>query len=250
MLTALWEDREILVIDKPAGLATQPGAGVRVSLVEAVERDFGFRPFLVHRLDRETAGCIIVARDARSAAKWSDMIAGREVGKFYRAIVSFSRDRPSARSREGVPPSGTDAGAGALEGDLDGSVRVRGETKSARARWRLVGSFGGDRFALLDLELGTGRTHQLRLQLAGAGMPILGDDAHGDFGLNKELRKSVALKRLLLFSWRLVLPGRRPIEASEPQHFAEFFGAFPDAPAWKGDRTEAVRSAADRVEPR
>ena len=56
MIACLYEDEEILVLDKPSGLPSQPGEGVRISLVEAVERDFGFRPFLVHRLDKETSG--------------------------------------------------------------------------------------------------------------------------------------------------------------------------------------------------
>lgn len=214
MLAALYEDDEILVIDKPAGLATQPGAGIKVSLVEAVERDFGFRPFLVHRLDRETQGCIIVARDAKAAARWTEAIAGRELGKFYRAVVA------------GAPAR--------AKGALDADVKVRGESKSAHARYSLAGSFGEGRFSLLDLELGTGRTHQLRLQLAAAALPILGDDAHGDFRLNKELKREQGLKRLLLLSWRLVLPGGRRIEAPEPEHFCGFLAAFPDAPRWGG----------------
>jgi len=224
MLTALWQDEEILVIDKPAGLPTQPGAGIKVSLVEAVERDFGFRPFLVHRLDKETAGCIIVARNARSASKWTEMIAGREVDKFYRAVVA------------GCPRGGS--------GLFDSDVRVRGEAKAARTAWSLLGAFGNStaegqsasegppRFALLELELGTGRTHQIRLQLAAAGMPILGDDAHGDFALNKNLKKTAGLKRLLLHASRLVLPGRGIVESPEPPHFIEFLARFADAPPW------------------
>jgi len=229
MLTALWQDEEILVIDKPAGLPTQPGAGIKVSLVEAVERDFGFRPFLVHRLDKGTAGCIIVARNARSASRWTEMIAGREVGKFYRAAVA------------GYPRGGS--------GLFDSDVRVRGEAKAARTAWSLLGSFGkaavtdsgataegntegAPRFSLLELELGTGRTHQIRLQLSAAGMPILGDDAHGDFALNKNLKKTAGLKRLLLHATRLVLPGRGIVESPEPPHFSEFLVRFADAPSW------------------
>jgi len=227
MLAALYQDGEILVVDKPAGLATQPGAGIKVSLVEAVERDFGFRPFLVHRLDRDTAGCIIVARDSRAASKWTEMIAGRELGKFYRAVVA---GRPTGES-----------------GKLVSAVKVRGNEKRSEAFWRHVGDLGTSipaggvegsvepgaarAFSLLELELGTGRTHQLRLQLAEAGHPILGDDAHGDFALNKELRRTLGLRRLLLLSARLVLPGGRVVEASVPQHFADFLARFPGAPA-------------------
>jgi 23S rRNA pseudouridine955/2504/2580 synthase len=219
MLSLLYQDGEILVLDKPSGLATQPGAGIKISLVEAVERDFGFRPFLVHRLDRETAGCIIVARDSRAAAKWTDLIAGRELRKFYRAVVA---GRPRGEA-----------------GLLSTSVRVRGVDMNAETKWSLLGCFGGGdaggeaqarpRFSLLELELGTGRTHQIRVQLAEAGLPILGDDAHGDFKLNKELKRSFGLKRLLLLSRRLVLPGGRTvIEAPLPEHFRAFFSAFAD----------------------
>ncbi len=224
MLTALYTSDEILVIDKPAGLATQPGAGIKVSLVEAVERDFGFHPFLVHRLDKDTAGCIIVARDSRGAAKWAELIASRNIRKFYRAAVF------------GLP--------GTARGTLTSSVKVRGEEKTADTKWRLLGAFGafpeGDRgfekpdsrprFAWMELQLGTGRTHQIRLQLASAGLPILGDDAHGNFVLNKELRKNHGLKRLLLQSWRLELPGGLRVEAPLPEHFAAFFARFEDGP--------------------
>jgi 23S rRNA pseudouridine955/2504/2580 synthase len=225
MLTALHSDDEILVIDKPAGLATQPGAGVRISLVEAVERDFGFRPFLVHRLDKETAGCIIVARDSRMAAKWTELVASRGVRKLYRAAVA------------GLP--------GTARGTMTMPVKVRGQEREAETKWRLLGAFGGrpdpaagaaaggggrPRFAWLELELGTGRTHQIRLQLAAAGLPILGDEAHGNFALNKELRKGQALKRLLLQAWRLELPGGIRVEAPLPDHFRTFFAGFSDGP--------------------
>ena len=95
MIAALYEDEEILVLDKPSGLASQPGEGIKVSLVEAVERDFGFRPFLVHRLDKETSGCIVVAKSAQAAARWSRLIESRELRKSYRALVS---GRPEGES--------------------------------------------------------------------------------------------------------------------------------------------------------
>jgi 23S rRNA pseudouridine955/2504/2580 synthase len=215
MLNAVYEDAEILVVDKPAGLASQPGAGVTVSLVEAVERDFGFRPFLVHRLDRETAGLIVVARDARAAGKWTELIAGKLARKTYLAVVA------------GQPPS--------HRGILRDDVSVRGEAKSAETRWKLLGSFGGPEgstrlFSLLELELGTGRTHQIRLHLAGTGLPIIGDDRHGDFKLNKSLKKEYSVRKLFLCAWRLSLPGARELHASLPEHFTDFLARFPDAP--------------------
>jgi 23S rRNA pseudouridine955/2504/2580 synthase len=218
MIAALYEDEEILVLDKPAGLPSQPGEGVRVSVVEAVERDFGFRPYLVHRLDKETAGCLVVARSAAAAAKWSRLVESRELRKTYRAIVS------------GTP--------GAASGRFTDPVPGRGGEKSASTSWRLLASFGAPgaeataapRFSCLELELGTGRTHQIRLHLAAHGMPILGDDRHGDFALNKGLRKEYGLRRLLLAAWSLELPGGLRVRASLPSHFSAFLSLFPDAP--------------------
>jgi len=257
MLTALYQDEEILVIDKPAGLPSQPGEGVRVSVVEAVERDFGFRPFLVHRLDKETAGCLVVARDSRSAGKWTRLIESRELRKTYRAIVS------------GVPKG--------REGRFADPVPTKSGEKPATTTWRLLASFGAEarpqdaskwptlkvpdysvghadrleasretggissaplnpashtppgtpRFSYLELELGTGRMHQIRIHLAAHGLPILGDDRHGDFGLNKAIRKEAGLKRLCLVSWSLELPGGVRVVASLPEHFVAFLGRFP-----------------------
>ena len=219
MIAALYEDDEILVIDKPAGLPSQPGEGVRVSVLEAVERDFGFRPFLVHRLDKETAGCLLVARSGPAAAKWSRLVESRELRKTYRALVS---GRP---------------GAGA--GLFSDPVPTRGGDKAASTSWKLIGSFGEAAYSYLELELGTGRTHQIRVHLAAHGMPILGDDRHGDFALNKRLRKESGVKRLLLVSWSLELPGARLVRASIPEHFASFLSLFPDAPAADARPTEA-----------
>ena len=281
MIPALYQDEDILVLDKPAGLASQPGADVRLSLVEAVERDYGFRPFLVHRLDKETAGCIIVARNARAAERWTSLVESRELRKVYRAVV---RGAPSAD-----------------RGILDEALPLRGGSRPARTHWRLLGSFGSEgagpggaapretaaapyesaaaprgepqpqngrpqpqngqvesgrghadplrgqpqsangrpqpqegrprpAFSYLELELDTGRMHQIRLHLAGAGLPILGDDRHGDFAVNKRLRKEAGLKRLLLLAYSLRLPGGPLLRAAVPPHFLEFLSLYPDAP--------------------
>jgi 23S rRNA pseudouridine955/2504/2580 synthase len=241
MIDALYEDDEILVIDKPAGLASQPGEGVRVSVVEAVERDYGFRPFLVHRLDKETAGCLVVARSGAAAAKWARLIESRELRKIYRAVVSGAPDAESGR--------------------FDDPVSGRDGEKTASTAWRLLYSFGtasGEPdqagpaasaapssaqapYSFLELELDTGRTHQIRIHLAAHGMPILGDDRHGDFALNKRLRKEAGGRRLLLLAWSLDLPGGRRVTAVLPDHFAAFLSLFPDALAAAADGTASAR---------
>jgi 23S rRNA pseudouridine955/2504/2580 synthase len=211
MIAALYEDDEILVLDKPAGLASQPGEGVRASVVEAVQRDFGFRPFLVHRLDKETAGCLVVARSSPAASKWSRLLESRELRKTYRAIVA------------GGPALG-DGDSGRIEESVRGP---RGD-RPAITEWRLLSSFGD--YAYLELVLGTGRMHQIRIHLASRGMPILGDDRHGDFALNKRLRAELGLRRLLLVAWSLELRGALLARASVPAHFSDFLSRFEDAP--------------------
>jgi len=203
MIPFLYSDDDILIIDKPAGLAVQPGEGVRISVLDAVERDYGFRPYLVHRLDKETAGCLALARSHRAAAELSSRL--EQASKTYRAVVAGCP----------VPAAGT----------LAEPVRAKGVMVSARTTYRTVEA--GDRFSLLEVDLDTGRMHQIRQHLAGAGSPILGDDKHGDFRLNKLLSKELGLKRLMLYSWMLSLRmggGRSVVvKASLPPHFLVFF---------------------------
>jgi 23S rRNA pseudouridine955/2504/2580 synthase len=202
VIATLYADDHILIIDKPSGLAAQPGEGVRISVVETIERDYGFRPYLVHRLDRETSGCLVVARTAAAAAELSRLIAERRARKLYRAIVFGVPE----------PPSGT----------LRDAVRSKGRDISADTDYRLLDSASG--FSLLEAELGSGRTHQIRQHFAGAGWPIVADDRHGDFKRNKAASKDYGAKRLFLYAWRLSLPygGGIEVTASVPPHFAEF----------------------------
>jgi len=203
MVPLLYSDDDILIIDKPAGLAVQPGEGVRICVLDAVERDYGFRPFPVHRLDKDTAGCLALARSHRAASDLSSRL--EQASKTYRTVVA-GRPEPA-------------------DGTLDDPVRAKGVMASAMTRYRTLSA--GDRFSLLEVELDTGRMHQIRQHLAGAGFPILGDDKHGDFRLNKVLSRELGLKRLMLYAWMLSLPmagGRMMVvKASLPSHFADFF---------------------------
>lgn len=203
MIKALYADDDILIIDKPAGLAVQPGEGVRVSVLDAVERDFGFRPYLVHRLDKETAGCLVVARSPRAAAAVSAALAERSAEKTYRAVV-IGEPEP----REGV---------------FRADVRVKGAAVGAETRYRTLEADG--ELALVEAVLGTGRTHQIRQHFAQAGHPIAGDDKYGDFKRNKALAKTQGIRRLMLYAARLSLtrPVALTVEAEVPPHFAAFY---------------------------
>ncbi|MCX7027914.1 MAG: RluA family pseudouridine synthase [Spirochaetes bacterium] len=216
MIPLLYEDDDILVIDKPAGLPAQPGEGVSSSVVSVIERDLGFSPFLVHRLDKETAGCMVLTRNSASAARFSALLRDRGVTKIYKAICS------------GKPQN--------ARGTYQDPISLSGRIQEASTSYRLIAAFGASDawpggFSFIEFELGTGRTHQIRRHCALHAHPILGDDKYGDFVLNRGLKKAVGLKNLLLWSCELVAPGLPRLRSSIPPHFLSFLGKFDDAPA-------------------
>jgi len=209
-LDIIYEDSSCIVINKPAGLAAQGGKGIGVSLDSFLTQSRSVRPLLVHRLDRDTSGLILVAKDKAAAASYSRMLGGsagsRAVVKRYLAIC---KGRPAQDK-------------GVISLDLE----IRGTKKKSETRCRLLESFKDD-FSFIELELGTGRMHQIRRHLALTGTPVLGDDKYGDFALNHLLRKTMKLNRLLLHASRLIIPEtkdnpRLELEAPLPEYFNEF----------------------------
>lgn len=217
MIPILFEDDEIIVIDKPSGLPAQPGEGVKLDVVGVVEQQLGYKPFPVHRLDRDTAGCMMLAKTRAAASQWSQRIASRDIVKLYYAWAAGSIQKKN--------------------GIIDDPLAGRSGMQEARTMWRLKEQWvfhdqlllGGSELetdlpltvSLLELELKTGRMHQIRRHLAAMGLPILGDDRHGDFSLNKALRR-LGVRRLMLWAYMLVLPQGIMVQASMPPHFAAF----------------------------
>ncbi len=207
VLAVLYSDEELVVIDKPAGLPSQPGESVGASVISVVRKDLGFSPYPVHRLDKDTAGCMMIARSGAVAARWSELLSGRDVKKRYRAICA------------GIPAN--------TSGVYDEALSSAGGDKSAVTRYRLLRPLrladgAGGEFSLLEFEIGTGRMHQIRRHCAMHGHPILGDDRHGNFSINKSIRKDYGMKQLMLWAWRLDLPGIGAVESAIPPHFAGF----------------------------
>jgi 23S rRNA pseudouridine955/2504/2580 synthase len=194
------------VINKPAGLAVQGGKGIGVSLDSLLTQSRQERPLLVHRLDRDTSGLILVAKNKTAAAAYSSLLRHRSVVKRYLAIC---KSRPAQ-----------------AEGVISLDLEIMGMKKKSETRYRLIESFKDD-FSFLELELGTGRMHQIRRHLALTGNPVLGDDKHGDFSLNHLLRKTMKLNKLLLHASQLIIPEtqgntRLELEAPLPEYFSEF----------------------------
>jgi 23S rRNA pseudouridine955/2504/2580 synthase len=188
------EDAALLVIDKPAGVAVHGGSGVSFGVIESLR---AARPQaklleLAHRLDRDTSGLLIVCKKRTALVELHRMLREGEVEKLYATIVkgtpaedAFEIDEPLHKYVTG-------------SGERRVSVREGGMT--ARTRVKVVKK--GRDFSVCEVRLLTGRTHQIRVHLAHAGHPVLGDDKYGDFDLNRSLA-SKGVKRLFLHARKL-----------------------------------------------
>ncbi|MDR1287355.1 MAG: RluA family pseudouridine synthase [Treponema sp.] len=220
-VTVVFENEWLLILNKPAGLAVQGGKGVKVSLDELLAAEYSPRPLLVHRLDRDTSGLVLVARNREAAGILAPLFSGKEGEKIRKRYVAVC------------------AGVFARkEGDIRERIFVRGSERDALTSYTVLEDNG--EFSLAALELRTGRMHQIRRHLARLGNPVLGDGKYGDFSLNKRLGKTMGLRRLLLHAAALGLPPLprlgifRPLgaQAPLPGYFAEFcereFPGYPE----------------------
>ena len=201
----LLEDEHVLAIDKPAGTAVHGGSGVSFGVIEQLRRARPQAKFLelVHRLDRETSGILLVAKKRSALTKLQDQFRDRETGKTYLALVSGAW--PANKKVIDVPlHKYLQAGAGGTSGASERRVKVvpKDDPDGMRAITlvKVAKRFVG--FSLLEVTIKTGRTHQIRVHLASQGHPIAGDDKYGDFELNKSLAKN-GLRRMFLHAWRL-----------------------------------------------
>ena len=188
-LPILFEDDAFLAIDKPSGLAVHGGSGVAHGVIESLRAMRPQAKFLelVHRLDRETSGVLLVAKKRSSLTALHEMMRTRSMDKRYLAGVEGRFRNETQRVRLALAKRTT------AEGDKRVSVSESGQ--EAETVFRRVSR--GERYSLLEAELLTGRTHQIRVHLAALRHPVLGDDKYGNFELNKALRKE-GLKRMFL----------------------------------------------------
>jgi len=211
-----YEDDDLLVVDKPAGLVVHPAAGHRgETLTEQLERDGKgvWKPLLVHRLDRDTSGLMLVAKDEGTQAFLQEALRRREVERHYVALVS------------GHPASRTGVIDAPIGRDRRNRTRMSVDTDKPReAVTHFVVAEQFEHSALLDLTLETGRTHQIRAHLAAIGLPVYGDVHYGG-------ERVQGLDRQFLHSSRLRFPmphTRRVVtfESSLPGDLAEVLSAL------------------------
>jgi len=192
----LHEDDLLLVINKPSGVAVHGGSGVSRGVVEQLrlERPEGRFLELVHRLDRATSGVLMLAKRRSALTALHRQLREGEVGKLYSVLVKghWQEDQRSVRLplQKYVLASG------------ERRVAVKEGGLAAHTVFHLQRNWS--RFSLLEAQLKTGRTHQIRVHLAHVGFPVAGDDKYGDFALNKQLARQ-GLKRMFLHASKVVI---------------------------------------------
>ena len=209
----LFEDECLLAVDKPAGVAVHGGSGVSFGVIEQLRMARPQAKFLelVHRLDRDTSGILLIAKKRSALKHLQDQFRERKTGKTYLALVAGRwpanhkiLDKPLHKY---LLPDGERRVKVVARDDPDGMPSVT-LVKVARriACASALPQVSAEGLTLLEVTLKTGRTHQIRVHLASEGHPIAGDDKYGDFDLNKALQRPAgtpALKRMFLHAWRL-----------------------------------------------
>ncbi|GEQ74095.1 pseudouridine synthase [Comamonas testosteroni] len=227
---ALLDDEHMLALSKPAGVAVHGGSGVSFGVIEQLRQARPDAKFLelVHRLDRETSGILLVAKKRSALINLQDQFRERETGKTYLALVQGAW--PANKKVIDLP----------LHKYLqaDGERRVRVTTADDPDGMRSITLVkvrklieprplqGLPAMSLLEVTIKTGRTHQIRVHLSSQGHPIVGDDKYGDFDLNRRVQKQ-GLKRMFLHAWRLQFnhpaSGERvELRAELPPELADF----------------------------
>ena len=229
-IPVLFEDDEIFVINKPAGVAVQGGEGIAHPLDEEFSRQVGFKVHLVHRLDKETCGLMVMAKNPKAASKWIELIASKQVQKEYTAIC-FGEPLINGKKQK----SGTISGSVIKKNgknEREQSAVTNFTVEEVKTVEIPVFSDNPEEdasklipltFSKIHLKLGTGRMHQIRIHLSSVGAPICGDDKHGNFKLNKLAKKHLKIKNLLLCSQKLTIPTKdgktKTFEIELPEYF-------------------------------
>lgn len=217
-LPVVFEDEALLVVDKPSGKAVHGGSGVSFGVIEQLrsQRPDARMLELAHRIDRDTSGLLIVAKKRAALKVLHDMMREGRIEKHYITLVAGRWNNQLQHIKAPLYKY--------LTADGERRVRVSDEGKPSHSIVRLLQRWPG--YSLLDVELKTGRTHQIRVHLAHLGFPLCGDDKYGDFERNKRL-ETAGLKRMFLHAAKLSfahpLTGvQLTLESALPRELASF----------------------------
>jgi 23S rRNA pseudouridine955/2504/2580 synthase len=244
----VYEDERVLVLNKPAGMAVHGGSGVSYGVIEALR---ALRPQetleLAHRLDRETSGCLIVARNTPTLRTLHALL--REGGAFEKRYLSLLKGHWNLGKKRIDVPLRTDIRVGG-----ERTVKAAASGKPSVSEFRPV-EFFGKRATLVEVSIKTGRTHQIRVHAQHAGHPVAGDQKYGDEPFNAELREA-GLRRMFLHassvSFQWPHGGEFSVNAPLPADLAAVLDTLGDAARSKaggsqrGAARPRARSTADR----
>ncbi len=193
----IFEDSGLIVLNKPSGIAVHGGSGISFGVIEAMRKlKTECKSLeLVHRLDRETSGCLLISKKRSALRTLHDEMRQRDVKKFYLAL-SKGKWRGGSRIIDAPLRKNTLSSGERI-------VRVSSDGKEATSRFTPKQRF--KMATLMEVELFTGRTHQIRVHAAHSDHPLAGDDKYGDKEFNRQMRK-VGLKRLFLHAYQLKFP--------------------------------------------
>lgn len=200
----IWKDDEVCIVNKPADLLVQPDVKDGDSVITRIWGMFGrgtqgFSPAAVHRLDRNTTGALAVAMSGSALRELERLFKERLVRKIYLAVVA------------GTAPRQGEIRASLLKDEENNFVSVSPDGKSAHTKFERIST--GEGYSVVSVELLTGRTHQARVHLAHAGIPIIGDQKYGDIETNRLWRKK-GVRRPLLHAWKIEFPKESGISAA------------------------------------
>lgn len=216
----IYEDTEIFIINKPAGMPVQGGEKIAHPLDEEFAKQVGSKVYLVHRLDKDTAGLMIVAKSPAAANKWTRLIGSKDVKKQYIAICCGKLNQKKGVISESLVQHGIKKNAVTnYTVEKEWSVEMTEASENNEAAQKICFDL-----CKIRLLLETGRMHQIRIHLAKQNCPIAGDDQHGNFKLNKQLKKYLKIKQLLLCAVELTVPlnGKNTtFKIDLPEHMAK-----------------------------